>query len=85
VVPDPAVQVRIDGSVSAGVAAARAGGSAELLAAVRSAFIHGMSSMLWMSAALTGVLAVVAAMVLRPPPTGRRGPRGERQSVYASH
>jgi EmrB/QacA subfamily drug resistance transporter len=89
-VPDPILQHRIDESVSAGVAVARATGRPDLLAAVQSAFVHGMSSMLLLSAILAGVLAVTAVIGLRPRSTGRhhtrrgqQGPVDERQSVYA--
>ena len=60
------------------------------LAAVQSAFVHGMSLMLLVGAAMSAALAIVAIVVMRRPPTARhRGrPRqpvvgDERQSTYA--
>jgi MFS transporter, DHA2 family, multidrug resistance protein len=52
-------------SVFAGIAAARAAGSATLLASVRSAFVHGITAMLWVSAGLA-VVAVAAALLFLP-------------------
>ncbi len=89
-VPNPALQARIDDSVAAGVAAAHATGQPELLGAVQSAFVHGMSSMLMVSAVMAGVLAVVALLGFRQQPSGRhRARRGRpgfedaRESIYA--
>ena len=94
IVHDTAVQARIDDSVSSGMAVARAVGSPDLVHAVQSAFVHGMSLMLLVGAVMSAVLAIVAATVLRRGSTGRlrtrRGQRAvinqrqdERQSVYA--
>ena len=94
IVHDTAVQARIDDSVSSGMAVARAVGSPDLVHAVQSAFVHGMSLMLLVGAVMSAVLAIVAATVLRRGSTGRhRTRRGqqavinqrqdERQSVYA--
>jgi hypothetical protein len=90
IVPDAAVQARIDDSVSSGIAVAHSVGRPDLVHAVQSAFVHGMSLMLLVSAAMSVVLAIVAAAVLRQGATGRhcarRGPHplvDERQSVYA--
>ena len=49
-VHDTAVQARIDDSVSSGMAVARAVGSPDLVHAVQSAFVHGMSLMLLVGA-----------------------------------
>jgi MFS family permease len=91
-VANPALAARINDSVSAGVAAARAAGRPELLTAVQSAFVHGMSAMLTVSAAMAGVLAVVALAGFRQQPGGRhRARRGRRsfvdarESAYAGH
>src|SRR3984957_11462346 len=94
IVHDTAVQARIDDSVSSGMAVARAVGSPDLVHAVQSAFVHGMSLMLLVGAVMSAVLAIVAATVLRRGSSGRhRTRRGqqavinqrqdERQSVYA--
>jgi MFS family permease len=89
-VRDPGLQHRIDESVSAGMAVARATGRPELWAEVQSAFVHGMSSMFIVSAAAACVFAAAALVGLRPQPTGRhRARRGEhrdedaRESTYA--
>ena len=89
-VPDHALQHRIDESVSAGVAVAHATGRPDLLAAVQSAFVHGMSSMLWISAAMAAVLTAVTLVAFRPAASGRhhahRGQPGfadARESEYA--
>jgi membrane protein implicated in regulation of membrane protease activity len=65
-------------------------GRPDLVHAVQSAFVHGMSLMLLVSAVMSAVLAIVAATVLRRGSTARhRARRGqqavinERQSVYA--
>ena len=88
IVSNVAVQARIDDSVSAGMAVAHVMGRPDLLAAVQSAFVHGMSLMLLVSGAMAAVLAVVAALVMRRPSTARhrvrRGQQAfvdERQSV----
>jgi EmrB/QacA subfamily drug resistance transporter len=52
-------------SVNAGVRAARAVGSPELLAGVRGAFTHGMDSTLWVSGGIAAA-AVVLAIVFLP-------------------
>jgi chromate transport protein ChrA len=63
---DPAAESLVQESVSAGVKVAHTTGSTELLEAVNAAFMHGMSSMMWTSALLAGVLTVLPAIVLRP-------------------
>jgi hypothetical protein len=68
-------------SVSSGMAVARALGRPDLLRAVQSAFVHGMSLMLLISAVMSVVLAVVAATVLRRPSTARHRARGSEQAV----
>jgi EmrB/QacA subfamily drug resistance transporter len=90
VVPEAALQARIDASVSSGVAVARAIGRPDLLAAVQSAFVHGMSLMLLISSAMSAALAIVTVVVMRRPPTARHRVRpgqavvgDERQSIYA--
>jgi hypothetical protein len=89
-VPNSDLQHRIDESVSAGVAVAHATGQPALLAGVQSAFVHGMSSMFTVSAALAALLAVVAMAVFRPRATGRHHARrghptysDEQESLYA--
>ena len=89
-VPDPSLQARIDESVSAGMAVARALGRPDLAVAVQSAFVHGMSLMLLVSAIMSAALAVLAFVLLRRPPSARRRARrgqparsDERQSSYA--
>ena len=52
-------------SVFAGVAVARRIGSPALLASVRSAFVHGITLMLWVSAGLA-VVAVILALLFLP-------------------
>jgi hypothetical protein len=52
-------------SVFAGIAAAHRLGSPTLLESVRAAFVHGIDSMLWLSAGLA-VLAVILAAVFLP-------------------
>ena len=67
--PEPAAAAVSD-SVSSGVAVARQLGLPALEEQVQSAFVHGMVSALWVSAALAVVGAVVALVVLplrRPP------------------
>lgn len=90
VISNPALQVKVDDGVSEGVAVARAVGRPDLLAAVQSAFVHGMSSMLWLSAVMAVLLAVLAVVALRPRSTGRHHARhgqpgflDARESVYA--
>ena len=51
-------------SVFAGVAVAHRLGSPELLASVRAAFVHGIDSMLWVSAGLAVVAVILAALFL---------------------
>lgn len=67
-------------------AAAHATGRPELLGAAQSAFVHGMSSMLMVSAAMAEVLAVVALIGFRQQHRARRG-RSEfvdaRELLYA--
>ena len=89
-VPDPSLPARIDESVSAGMAVARALGRPDLAVAVQSAFVHGMSLMLLVSAIMSAALAVLAFVLLRRPPSARRRARrgqparsDERQSSYA--
>jgi DHA2 family multidrug resistance protein-like MFS transporter len=55
----------VRGSVFAGIAAARALDSPALLASVRSAFVHGITAMLWVSAGLA-VVAVAVALLFLP-------------------
>ena len=52
-------------SVFAGIAAARALGSAPLLASVRSAFVQGITAMLWVSAGLA-VVGMATALLFLP-------------------
>src|SRR6266516_2857726 len=52
-------------SVFAGIAVAQRIGSPELLASVRSAFVHGIGLMLWVSAGLA-VVAVILALLFLP-------------------
>jgi EmrB/QacA subfamily drug resistance transporter len=89
-VPNPALQHRIDESVSAGVAVAHATGQPQLLAGVQSAFVHGISSMFTVCAATSAVLAIVAVVAFRPRATGRHHARpgqpgfpDARESIYA--
>jgi len=51
-------------SVFAGIAVAHRLGSPELLASVRAAFVHGIDSMLWVSAGLAVVAVILAALFL---------------------
>ncbi|MFD1773684.1 MFS transporter [Paenibacillus rhizophilus] len=51
-------------SVSAGAAAARQTGSETLLAAVRSAFVHGMDTMLWICGGIAAVSFLLALLFL---------------------
>ena len=87
VVPDAALQARIDASVSSRVAVARAIGRPDLLAAVQSAFVHGMSLMLLISSAMSAALAIVTVVVMRRPRhrvrPGQAVVGDERQSIYA--
>jgi EmrB/QacA subfamily drug resistance transporter len=52
-------------SVFAGIAVAHKAGSAALLASVRSAFVHGIDAMLWVSAGLA-VAGIVLALLFLP-------------------
>lgn len=52
-------------SVSAGAAAARSTGSAELLESVRSAFVHGMDAMLWVCA-IVAALGILLSLLFLP-------------------
>ena len=62
----PAATVNaVRSSVFAGIAVARQLGSPALLASVRSAFVHGIAAMLWVSAALA-VVAVILALLFLP-------------------
>ena len=74
----------------AGPADLRAFQAPDLLVAVQSAFVHGMSLMLLVSGAIAATLAVVAAVGMRCPSTARHSARrrppdfvDERQSSYA--
>ena len=80
-VADPTLQHRIDDSVSAGVAVARLLRAPDLLAGVQAAFVHGMWSMLLLSAVASGLLAVVALVGLRPRSTGRHHARPGQPGV----
>lgn len=83
-VPNPLLQAKIDDSVSSGAAAARAARLPQSLAAVQSAFVHAMSSMLMVSAAMAGVLAVTALVFFRQRPAARhRARRGRPRNVDA--
>ena len=88
-VPEAALQARVTDSVSSGMAVAHRLASPDLLHAVQSAFVHGMSLMLLVSAAMAATLAVVSLIVMRRPSTGRHRAHAvpadsdERQSVYA--
>jgi MFS transporter, DHA2 family, multidrug resistance protein len=76
-------------SVFAGIAAARRLGSPALLESVRSAFVHGITLMLWVSAGLA-VVAVVLALLFLPwrataapePPVGAGPLPDARESVH---
>jgi len=62
----PAATVNaVRSSVFAGIAVARQLGSPALLVSVRSAFVHGIAAMLWVSAALA-VAAVILALLFLP-------------------
>jgi hypothetical protein len=55
----------VHSSVFAGLAVAQKLGSPALAASVRSAFVHGIDSMLWVSAGLAAV-AVILALAFLP-------------------
>jgi MFS transporter, DHA2 family, multidrug resistance protein len=76
-------------SVFAGIAAARRLGSPALLESVRSAFVHGITLMLWVSAGLAVVAVVLALLFLpwrataAPQPPASAGPLPDaRQSAH---
>jgi len=76
-------------SVFAGIAAARRAGSAPLLESVRSAFVHGIDSMLWVSAGLA-VTGLVLALVFMPwrataAPGRRAGVRQPAEGAESLH
>jgi hypothetical protein len=62
----PASVASVRGSVYAGTAIARQTGSTALLAAVRSAFVHGIGVALTVSVAVAVVGAILALMLLPP-------------------
>ena len=76
-------------SVFAGIAVARKLGSPALLESVRSAFVHGITLMLWVSAGLT-VVAVILALLFLPwrataapePPAGAGPLPDARESAH---
>src|SRR6516165_115136 len=76
-------------SVFAGIAVARRLGSPALLESVRSAFVHGITLMLWVSAGLAAV-AVVLALLFLPwrataapePPASAGPPLDARESAH---
>ncbi|MBO0809016.1 MAG: MFS transporter, partial [Actinobacteria bacterium] len=75
-------------SVFAGLAVAHRAGSASLLESVRSAFAHGIDSMLWVSAGLA-FAGIVAALVFLPwhatakeAPTAPAGPAEGAESAH---
>lgn len=74
-VPAPVAGVARE-SVFAGIEAARQLGSAPLLEAVRSAFVHGLDAMLWASAGIAAAGAVLALLFLprRPEAAGATEP-----------
>jgi hypothetical protein len=90
-VPEPTLQADIDKSLSTGMAAARALDRPALVAAVQAAFVHGMSLMLIITAALAAGLAALAAVVMRrrrpaARHRARHGPPSRvdaRQSIHA--
>jgi DHA2 family multidrug resistance protein-like MFS transporter len=64
-------------SVVAGVGVAHAAGSATLLGSVRTAFVQGMDTMLWVCGGIALVSAVLAVLFLPRRPDGMTGaPRG---------
>jgi predicted MFS family arabinose efflux permease len=76
-------------SVFAGIAVARKLGSPALLDSVRSAFVHGISLMLWVSAGLAAVAVVLALLFLpwrataAPEPPASAGPLPDaRESAH---
>jgi EmrB/QacA subfamily drug resistance transporter len=77
--PAPAASA-VRSSVFAGLAVARTTGSAALLDSVRSAFVHGIDAMLWVSAglAVTGIVLALAFLPWRaardPEPVAATGP-----------
>jgi MFS transporter, DHA2 family, multidrug resistance protein len=72
-------------SVVAGVGVAHAAGSAALLESVRTAFVQGMDTMLWVCGGIALVSAVLAVIFLPRRPDGMTGaPRGGAAgAVYA--
>jgi DHA2 family multidrug resistance protein-like MFS transporter len=81
--PAPAADA-VRSSVFAGLAVARRLGSAPLLDSVRSAFVHGIDAMLWVSAglAVAGILVALAFLpwhaTAGPEPVAATGRGGER-------
>ena len=71
-----AVPLPVTDSVTAGVAVAQRLGQPELLATVRSAFVHGMDSMLWTCAGICAVATIVALTALPAATAGRATPAG---------
>jgi hypothetical protein len=83
-----AAAAAVRGSVFSGLAVAHSLGSPELLASVRSAFAHGMDSVLWVSAALAGA-AVVLALLFLPwrstPSDTPAGPQEVMEGAESAH
>jgi len=59
-----AAAAAVHSSVAGGIAAAKAAGSAPLLEAVRTAYVHGMDVMLWSCAGIAVAAAVLAVIFL---------------------
>ncbi|MCP2277193.1 MFS transporter [Nocardia amikacinitolerans] len=77
-----------DDGVSAGAAAAKASGSADALAQVQSAFVGGMSLMLWVCAALCAVSVPLALWVLpgrAPEPVDAPAAAAARDESESTH
>ena len=77
----------VRGSVFAGIAVAHKLGSATLLGSVRSAFMHGIDSMLWVSVGLAAAGIVVSLLFLPWRMTATRGqpvPAGEAAGAEES-
>jgi MFS transporter, DHA2 family, multidrug resistance protein len=70
-------------SVASGVQVARAGGSSDLLESVRSAYVHGMDTMLLVSLAVALVGAVIAVRRLSPVVAQHPAPGDPAESTHA--